>query len=179
MRLTKLRTTAAVLASVAGLSGVATLAADANATRVSPRPTGNAGLDDYCRQAADLINDAFSQAAREDGDFPEEGQAWWDLAIEMLNAAKDRGCTFTAARKPIRNEVTTHSRVGLILTGDAGTDDFCRHVAAVINGFFATGERDRALGALEQGRQLGCRLVVTLAPNGVTGPRGDIALSPR
>jgi hypothetical protein len=176
MRLTKLRTTAAVLTCVAGL---ATLAADANATRVAAKPTGDARLDDYCRQAADLINDAFTESAREDGDNPVEGQAWWDLAIDMLNAAKDRGCTFTAARTPIRGEATTHSRVGLILTGNEGTDELCRHVAATINGLFATGERDRALGALAQGRELGCRLVVTLAPNGVTGPRGDIALSPR
>jgi hypothetical protein len=179
MRLTKLRTTAALLASVAGLSGVATLAADASAARVSPKPTGDASLDGYCRQAADLINEAFAESARLEADDLQESRAWWYLAADTFRQATDRGCRFAPARTQIRGEAATHSRVGLFLTGDAGTDDFCRHVTAVINGFFATGERERAQNALDQGRQLGCRLVVTLAPNGVTGPRGNIALSPR
>jgi hypothetical protein len=141
------RAIAALLAATAGLSGIVTLAADANATRVSSKPSGNAGLDDYCRQAADLINEAFAKSEREEvhGSVT-EGAEWWALALELLNAAKDRGCTFTAARTQIRGEVTTHSRVGLILTGRQAFDDFCRHAAAAINAEFASGDREGALG---------------------------------
>jgi hypothetical protein len=50
-------------------------AADANAAHVSSKPTGNAGLDDYCRQAADLINDAFAASARLEPDHLDESRA--------------------------------------------------------------------------------------------------------
>lgn len=97
MRLARLRTAAAVLVASTALTAVA--ASEASAARVSSKPSGNQSLDDYCRQAADLINQAFAEGDRQDfdGNFS-EGQAWWDLGIEMLARARANGCSFAQAR---------------------------------------------------------------------------------
>ncbi|MBX5440104.1 MAG: hypothetical protein IRZ32_01105 [Solirubrobacteraceae bacterium] len=97
-----IRRLTAVVAAGACLLGagaaVATSDADA-AARVRSTPTGNATHDDYCRQVADLINSAFAESERQDilGNY-DEGQAWWDLGIELLARARDRGCDFSQAR---------------------------------------------------------------------------------
>jgi len=82
--------------------GAAAVAAttDADAARVKASPTGNTANDDYCRQVADLVNSAFAEGERQDnlGNY-EEGQAWWDLAIEMLGRARANGCTFAQVRR--------------------------------------------------------------------------------
>ena len=97
MRLARLRTAAAVLVASTALTAVA--ASEASAARVSSKPTGDQSLDDYCRQAADLINEAFAEGDRLDfsGNFA-EGQEWWDLGIEMLARARANGCSFAQAR---------------------------------------------------------------------------------
>jgi hypothetical protein len=80
------------------------------------------------------------------------------MVIVSVSAAGGRTCSALRRRAGFRAADINAARVSPKPTGNAGLDDYCRHVAAVIDGFFATGDRDRALGALEQGRQLGCRL---------------------
>jgi len=96
-----LRRLSAIAVASACLVGAGAVAAttDADAARVKSTPTGDARTDDYCRQVADLINSAFAEGDRQDllGNY-EEGQAWWDLAIEMLGRARANGCDFTQAR---------------------------------------------------------------------------------
>jgi len=95
------RLTAIAAASVCMLgAGAVAATTDADAARVKATPTGNTANDDYCRQVADLINSAFAEGDRQDnlGNY-EEGQAWWDLAIDMLGRARDNGCTFTQVRR--------------------------------------------------------------------------------
>ena len=91
-------------ALVAGLLAVAILVAPAgvsggtvHAAPISTNPTGNSRLDDLCRRAADLINQANTEGdlALIHGDDA-GAQAWYDLADEMLSRSKGWGCNFSA-----------------------------------------------------------------------------------
>jgi len=155
----KLHTTLAVMAATAGLAGAAALADDASAARISTKPTGDASLDDYCRQAADLINQAFAESDRADvnGQY-DEGQAWWDHAIDMLQRAQANGCVFSQALTSASSTDTTV--VSARPTGNIRLDARCRQWAGQINQAYRDGNPTWA-GAIRRGaEQKGCRFVI-------------------
>lgn len=78
--------------------GLTTTVPTAHAERITSGRTGNLSLDDLCRQAADLINNAIYERDMADlrGDHA-GAQEWHDLAIDMTGRAKGWGCNFSAA----------------------------------------------------------------------------------
>jgi len=156
---TTLRTTAALLATTASLSAVASLAADASATtRVAVKPSGNATLDDYCRQAADLINEALDESDRLDSHFPAESQAWYDHALDLVRRAQANGCSFSAALTA--RLATDQTVVTAVPTGNARMDARCRHWAVQINEAHRDGNPSYAASIQAGAEQKGCRFVV-------------------
>jgi hypothetical protein len=186
----KFRTAVALLVTTAGLFGAGAVVSNADAARVSSHPSGNASLDAYCSAAADLINQAFSEADRADYmGYYDEGQAWWDTAIGMLSVAKANGCNFSArirmaglTRRPgglvmsadaapaAAAAGTLTQRVSVRPTGDVRLDGRCRQFAIPINQAFSQGQRDHALALLDQAQQKGCRFLVTTVVEGVAAP---------
>lgn len=91
-----LRTTARGLRAGAGLGLPAGPGGSTSVARINSHPTGDPGLDEYCRKVADLVNDAILQSdlALINND-PQGSQEWWDLAMYMLAYSKSKGCNFS------------------------------------------------------------------------------------
>jgi hypothetical protein len=69
-------------------------------TTIAPGSTGNPALDDLCRQAADLINNAEREqlAAYARGDL-QGGNQWGEHAGDMRRRAEGWGCQFVGVRQ--------------------------------------------------------------------------------
>ena len=92
------RKTRILFAAAAAVVAIAVLPASSFALKA--KPTGNPQLDDYCQQAAALIDRAITQGnlALVNGD--EEGaNEWYHLAAEMIERSQGAGCSFSARRK--------------------------------------------------------------------------------
>jgi hypothetical protein len=118
----KIRT---LLATSAAAIAVAVVPASSQALKA--QPTGDPALDNYCAQAAALIDHALTESnlALINGD--DEGSRAWDaLAIEMIQRSRARGCEFTTARKirrllrDARVHLDGQTKPGISL-GDGGT----------------------------------------------------------
>jgi hypothetical protein len=171
MRLTKLQTTLALLATAAGLSSVATLATDAHARIRVGLITGNPSGDDFCRDVAAALNERFAMGQDEDG-------------LALVEQARQLGCRLvvtiapdglaaprgTTAPPSTSGAAIPAYRVIALRTGSATLDGHCRDYARQINQAFAGGNAALANAILEQARQKGCRFRVlpVVAGSGAT-----------
>ena len=82
------------------VSGSPTTPTGTRTVYIKANPTGNPTQDEYCRQVAELVDDAYRQgdAAFLSGD-QEGGQAWYDLAAEFIDRATMNGCRFSLSLK--------------------------------------------------------------------------------
>jgi hypothetical protein len=97
MHLTKLRTAAATfVVAVTFSTAAAVVTTDAQAAAPNPvkaGSSGNAKLDDVCRQMADLINDEINQGNAEDSVGP--ANAWYNQARDHIHRAQQAGCVIS------------------------------------------------------------------------------------
>jgi hypothetical protein len=87
---------------------VAIAVVPASAFALKAKPTGDANLDNYCQQAAALIDHALSQGdlALLDG-HDDEASEWYHLAAEMIGRSQANGCQFVSGRR-VRNILRNH-----------------------------------------------------------------------
>jgi hypothetical protein len=177
MRLTKLQTTLALLATAAGLSGVGTLATGAQARIHVGLITGNPGGDDFCRDVAIALNERFAMGQDEDGMalVEQARQLGCRLVVTIApdGVAAPRGTT--APPSTSGAAATPAYRVVALRTGSASLDGHCRDYARQINQASAGGNAALANAILEQGRQKGCRFRVLP----VVGSTGATVLTAR
>jgi hypothetical protein len=105
---TKIHLTLTALVAALGLALAAGSFVPAPAHAAAPRQvkvgsSGNAQLDDICRQMGDLINDEIGQGWNEEaaGNFG-EARAWWNQANDHIKRAQELGCVMSIRRMPSR-----------------------------------------------------------------------------
>ncbi len=104
------RKTRILFAAIAAVVAIAVLPASSFALKA--KPTGDPRLDDYCQQAAALIDRAITQGnlALVNGD-DDEAAEWYHLAAEMIERSQANGCSFARVHK-IKSILSDHLDVG-------------------------------------------------------------------
>jgi hypothetical protein len=102
---------------------VAIAVVPASSFALTAKPTGDPQLDDYCQQAAALIDKAITQGnlALVNGD-DDGASEWFHLAAEMIEHSQGAGCSFSARKiRHILNRVDVGLRQAVAQLPTAGT----------------------------------------------------------
>jgi hypothetical protein len=96
MKISKLRIAIATAAVAVSVSAVAPSAFALTPKPVKVGSSGNAQLDDICRQMGDLINDEIAEGnnAESNHDYG-SANAWWSQASEHISRAQSAGCVMS------------------------------------------------------------------------------------
>ncbi len=105
------RKTRIVFAALATVVAIVVLPASSFA--IKAKPTGDPKLDDYCQQAAALIDRAITQGnlALVNGD-DDGASEWYHLAAEMITRSQAQGCQFARIGPKVRHVLKDRPDLG-------------------------------------------------------------------
>jgi hypothetical protein len=120
MTITKLRTTIAMLAATFAVAVVPAVSQAA----IKSTPTGDPGLDDYCRKAAALIDHAVTQGDLATLAGDDEAAAEWNgLAADMIRRSTANGCKFYTGPARLVGPTRPGVPIGPVQTSPEPTGD--------------------------------------------------------